>query len=268
MKKITDIANKNTIKRGIVTFIILILVLWAIDIVSTGKVQVVTRFGKVVRTNGEGIAVHIPIIERTKSIETTIRRESSQSVVATSNLQQVTVDTAVNYRITRENAIKNYQNFTKKNFVDIVIKPKIQDSIKTVTPKFTAEELVLRRTEVATEIKDQIATSLSDYGIEVVDVSIENYAFSPEYTIAVNQKSTIVQQIEANKLQTENIRIASDNSILQAQKAKEVRDIEAQQTETNLRYYQLRIQDMAVQKWNGVSPLYSGGDNLLTVPVK
>ncbi len=263
------VLNTKNIMKVIIGFVIFFLILMAVDIVQTGKVQVVTRFGKVVRTNGEGLALHIPFIERTKSIDTTVRRESADAVVATSNLQQVTVSAAVNYRITRDNAIKQYQNFTKKDFVQIIVQPKIQDSIKQITPEYTAETLVTKRPEVAEKIKAVLDKSLGEYGISVVDVSIANYAFSAEYTQAVASKSVIEQQIEAAKLTATKNEEEGKAAVIAAQKAAEVRSIESQQSATNLEFYKLQIQDRAVAKWNGVSPLYVGSDApILTVPVK
>lgn len=256
--------------KGVIALVVVVFVLIAIDIVPTGKTQVVTRFGKVVRTNGEGLAFHIPLVERTKSIDTTIRRESADAVAATSNLQQVTTTVAVNYRITRENAVRNYQNFVKADFVAIIVQPKIQDSVKAVTPKYTAESLVLDRAKVAEEIKNTLATALSEYGIDVVDVSISNYAFSVEYTQAIATKSVVEQQIETAKLNAKLAEESGNAGIIAANKASEVRRIEAQQSTVNLEFYKLQIQDRAVAKWNGVSPLYvtSGDQTLLTVPVK
>lgn len=270
-----EIINQRIIKyalKGTIAILLVVFVIIAIDIVPTGKTQVVTRFGKVVRTNGEGLAFHIPIVERTKSIDTTVRRERAEAVVATNNLQQVNVTAAVNYKITRDNAIKQYQNFTKKDFVSIIVQPKIQDGIKTVTPQYSAEELVLRRPEVATNIENVLRKTLSEYGIDVVDVSIENYSFSAEYAQAVASKSVIQQQTEAAKLNTEKIRIESDNNILAAEKTAEARRIQADTsrlTDRDLQYYQMQIQSKAVDKWNGVSPLYSGSNGpTLTVPIK
>jgi regulator of protease activity HflC (stomatin/prohibitin superfamily) len=262
--------NKKIIRNTLFALLGLLLVVWSIDIVQTGRTQVVTRFGKVVRTNGDGIALHIPIIEQTKSIDTTIRRESADADAATSNLQQVTASVAVNYRITRENAVKQYQNFTKKDFVSIVVQPKIQDSVKVVTPKYTAEELVLKRAEVSADIKSQLIDSLSDYGIDIVDVSIANYKFGKDYSDAIAQKSVLEQQIASAKLNNEKVRIEGENNVLAAQKASEVRAIEAQQSAVNLEFFKLQVQDRAVAKWNGVSPLYVGASAapLLTVPVQ
>lgn len=265
--------DKRMVKRiiwGVLAFFVFIWVLWAIDIVQTGRVQVVTRFGKVVRTNGEGLAFHIPMVERTKSIDTTIRRESAEAVVATSNLQQVTVSAAINYRITRENAVKQYQNFTKKDFVQIIVQPKIQDGIKAVTPNYTAETLVLKRAEVAEAIKQKLNKSLGEYGIDVVDVSIANFSFGGDYTQAVAAKSVLVQQIESAKLNREKVELEGNNNILSATKASEVRKLEAQATDKNIELSQLEIQRQAIAKWNGVMPttVSNGTGSILSIPVK
>lgn len=259
MDETTTIKPKHVF-WGIVIFFVLIWLLMAVDIVQTGKTQVVTRFGKVVRTNGEGLAFHLPIVERTKSIDTTIRRESAEAVVATSNLQQVTVSAAINYRITRENAVKQYQNFTKKDFVAIIVQPKIQDGIKAVTPNYTAETLVLKRAQVAEDIKQKLNKSLGEYGIDVVDVSISNYAFSSDYTKAVATKSVIVQQVEAAKLTAEKIELEGNNDIAKANKDAEVRRVSAQQIAANVQATELQNQAAAIAKWNGVLPTTNAGD--------
>ena len=112
--------------------------------------------------------------------------------------------------------------------------------------------------------------SLSDYGIDIVDVSISNFSFSKEYSDAISQKSVLEQQIASAKLNNEKVRIEGENNVLAAQKASEVRAIEAQQSSVNLEFYKLQVQDRAVAKWNGVSPLYVGSSAapLLTVPVQ
>lgn len=265
-----DVKVKGTsIVKLIVGVLIFLFVLIAIDIVQTGRVQVVTRFGKVVRTNGEGLAFHIPVVEKTKSIDTTINRESAEAVIATSNLQQVKVSASVNYRITKEDAVKQYQNFTKKDFVQIVVQPKIQDSIKQVTPKYTAETLVTERPKVAEEIKKVLEKALGDYGIKVVDVSISNYTFSADYQAAVSSKSVIEQQIQAAKLNATKNEEEGNANVIAANKAAEVRRIEAQQNATNLDYYRLQLQDKAIAKWNGVLPTTSAGDgNILSLPLR
>jgi prohibitin 1 len=268
------IPNIKGIVLSVLAFFALMWLVAAIDIVQTGKTQVVTRFGKVVRTNGEGLAFHWPLVERTKSIDTTIRRESADAVVATSNLQQVTVSAAINYRISRENAVKQYQNFTKADFVQIIVQPKIQDGIKAVTPEYTAETLVLKREEVAKAIKQKLQESLGEYGIDVVDVSIANYQFGPDYTKAVADKSVIVQQIEAAKLNTQNIQIASDNAILQA-KQNAIAQIEKARGDAEAQRLQqttltaLIVQQQAIAKWNGTLPTTVAGEGtIFSIPVK
>lgn len=264
-----EVPNVKNIVKTVAAAFVFLLVLIAIDIVQTGRVQVVTRFGKVVRTNDEGLAFHVPLVERTKSIDTTIKRESADAVVATNNLQQVTVKAAVNYRITKEDAVKQYQNFTKKDFVAIIVQPKIQDSIKQVTPSYSAETLVTKRPEVAEKIKDVLEQSLGNYGIKVVDVSIANYTFSPEYAAAVASKSVIEQQIQAAKLTAQKNEEEGNANVIAANKAAEVRRIEAQQNDTNLEYYRLQLQDKAIQKWNGAMPTaVSGGQgSIFNIPL-
>lgn len=275
MDELTPAQAKSVVKLvayGILGFIILILIMIAIDLVPTGRVQVVTRFGKVVRTNGEGLAFHIPFVERTKSIDTTIRRETVEVDAATSNLQQVITKVSVNYRITRENAVKQYQNFTKKDFVQIIVQPKMQDSIKRTTPNFTAESLVLERAKVAEQLRESMRTALGEYGIEVVDVSVENYAFSSAYSQAIATKSVIEQQTEAAKLEvnkeierakldTERITIEQNNKVLAATKDAEIRQIESQQSDVNLKFYELQTRWKAVDKWDGKLPVTQAGAN-------
>lgn len=275
MDELTPAQAKSAAKAvayGVLGLIVLLLIIIAIDLVPTGRTQIVTRFGKVVRTNGEGLAFHIPFVERTKSIDTTIRRETVEVDAATSNLQQVITKVSVNYRITQENAVKQYQNFTKKDFVQIIVQPKMQDSIKRTTPNFTAESLVLERAKVAEQLKESMRQSLGEYGIEVVDVSVENYAFSDEYSKAIATKSVIEQQTEAAKLEvnkeierakldTERINIESNNKVLAANKDAEIRRIESQQSDVNLRFYELQTRWKAVEKWDGKLPVTQAGAN-------
>ena len=91
----------------------------------------------------------------------------------------------------------------------------MQEAVKTVTAKYTAENLVSSRSELGEEIEGILKGSLSNYNIVLVSTSIENLDFTDAFTDAVEAK----QVAEQNKLRAQ---IEAQESIIKAEGAAQV----------------------------------------------
>ena len=105
---------------------------------------------------------------------------------ASRDLQDVRTQVALNYRLDPDSAQLVYRQLGL-DYANRVIVPAIQESVKQVTARFNAEELITKRTG-KNEIEEQIRTRLAAYNIAVDTISITEFQFSDEFVRAVEAK--------------------------------------------------------------------------------
>ncbi len=98
-------------------------------------------------------------------------------------------------------------------FIDRIAAPAIQETIKQVTAKFNAEDLILRRDEVKNAIAESLSVRLAERGIITEMLSITNFQFSATFTAAIEAK------------------VAAEQAVLEAENKLERVKVEAQQAE-------------------------------------
>ena len=77
--------------------------------------------------------------------------------------------------------------------------PAIQDNIKSVFAKYTAEKLIGNRDILTNEVTQKVADDMAQYGINVVSVAIRDIDFTDTFTNAVEAKQVAAQ----NKLKAQ-----------------------------------------------------------------
>ena len=118
------------------------------------------------------------------------------------------------------------------DYYDVVIVPNIAESVKVVTARYTAENLVGRRDDLARAIESELSTSLDGYNIELVGTAIENMDFTDAFTNAVEAKQVAAQnklqaQIEQDQKTMEQEQQAK-RSVIDANAAADVAKIQAE----------------------------------------
>lgn len=275
--------RRNIFRIGIpviIGIIVLVVVLSAsIKIVEAGHRGVLTRFGAVdtsVSLN-EGIHFVTPFRDSVIPIEIRTLKTVESAASASKDLQDVRTEVALNYHVSPENAQILYQQLGFEHGVRVV-SPAIQESVKQVTARFNAEELITKRETVKTEIEQQIKQRLASYNVLVETISITEFKFSDQFTRAVEAKVEAeqralqannelrrieieAQQAEAKALGEQKANVARAEgvrqaNILQAQGESEAIKIIDEQLRNNPRY----LEWLKTQQWDGVLPLVTGGD--------
>ena len=138
-----NIKNLRLIIIGSAIVLLFILGLLSVTTIKSGEVGIRVRFGKVVdKSTSEGINFKIPLIERIERLNVKVQKAEVTTESSSKDLQEVNMSVAVNYRIEAEKAVDLYKN-VGTGYVNIVLAPAIEESIKSVTSKYTAEELKL-----------------------------------------------------------------------------------------------------------------------------
>jgi regulator of protease activity HflC (stomatin/prohibitin superfamily) len=138
-----------------------------------------------------------------------------------------------------------------------IIDPAIQEAIKAVTSKYTAEELITKRSQVKDDAKVVLAERLTKEFIIVDELSIVNFDFSKSFNEAIEAKVTAEQNALASKNKLEQVKYEAEQRIVQAKGEAEAIKIQAEaiQNQGGEAYVNLK----AIEKWNGTLPTYTGG---------
>lgn len=227
--------------------VLIIFVLLAVSpfvVVGAGERAVVTHLGAYSRTLEPGIHWVAPLIENTASFDVRTQKEQTDASAASKDLQTVNATVAVNYNVDPSKVGELYVQVGPE-YKGRIIDPAVQEVVKAVTAKYTAEELLTKRALVTEEIQSLLSARLAVNDIQVTAVSIVNFNFSGTFNAAIEAKVTAEQNALAEK-----------NNLAAAQfKAQAIRvTSEAANNEKYIQLQRLEVEAKAIEKWNGVLP--------------
>lgn len=251
---------KRVFKISIVGIVLIVFFFGIFYTVTAGHRGVLLTFGKPSdNIAGEGIHLKIPIVQSVQKMEVRTQKIEVSADSSSKDLQDVQTVIALNYHINPAYVNKLYQEIGKE-YVDRVISPSIQEGVKAVSAKYTAEELVTKRADVRNDIKDFLTERLGKYYLIVDDFNIVNFQFSPEFDKAIEAKVTAEQlKLKADR-DLERIRVEKEQKIVQAQGEAEALRIQRQEITPDLiRLRMIEMQLKAIEKWNGIMPLATSG---------
>ena len=194
----TIVHRGRIVATVLVVIIALIFAISCFSFVPTGHTGVVTLFGKVEDyTLDSGVHFKNPFA-RVIKMDNRIQKESVELSCFSSDIQEVEVVFTLNYQISKEYAMNIYKTIGK-NYFDTAVSPIITESVKTVAARYTAEDLINKRNELAMAIETDMKEKLLIFNIELVSTSIEDMDFTDAFTDAVEAKQVAAQ----NKLRAE-----------------------------------------------------------------
>jgi prohibitin 2 len=265
---------------AVLGFFLLITALLAVQIIPTGEVGVLLTFGKAEAIMEPGLHIIVPIMNGMDRMKTTVQKYEVDATAASSDLQTVHATVAVNYRIPadRGKILALYTTFRNEHEYGIIA-PLVQEVVKASTAKRTANELITNREAVKGAITNDLKAKLAGYNIEVVEVSITNFDFSPEFNKAIEAKMVAEQdmlkaQYELERKQIDVQRqIAEANAtaisqVIQAGADAEARLIRAEAEAAAIRKITGEVNDLYirysfVQRWDGILPKVTGGNDVI-----
>jgi prohibitin 2 len=246
--------------------------------VDAGNRGVLVQFGNVATDSSldEGIHFVIPFRDNVVQLEVRTQKIVESATSASKDLQDVSTQVALNYHVNPDRAQVLYQQLGP-DYANRVIVPAIQESVKQVTARFNAEELITKRETVKNQIEEQITARLGGYNIVVDALSITEFQFSPQFTAAVEAKVEAqqralqaqnelrriqieAQQNEAQAIGEQKANIAraegiKQSNVLQAEGEAQAITLIDEQLRNNPTY----LEWLKATKWDGVLPLVTGG---------
>lgn len=245
---------------AICAFIVLLVVLtvafssWGT--ISAGHRGVVLRMGAVTsEIKGEGVYGKAPWIVHVVEMNVQVQKEQVTTEGASKDLQTVKATVALNLSLNPSACANVYQTIGL-DYLDKVVAPAMQESIKAVIARYTAEELVTKRELVRANISELLASKLTPIGLKTEALNIVNFDFSEAFNHAIEAKVTTEQNALAAKNKLEQIKYEADQRVAQADGEAKAISIQAQavQQQGGMAYIQLR----ALEKWDGHLPQILG----------
>lgn len=208
---------KKFIPIGIVVILVVAALFSCFTVVNAGNTGVIVTLGAVSdRVLDEGVHLKIPFAQTVVQINNRTQKIEAEGTASSKDLQIISYLVAVNYRVNHDASASLYQNIGT-DYANVIVTPAIQESIKAVTAQYTAEELITKRQNVSTEIKEVLTEKIAEYGILVEIFNIINFDFSEEFNAAVEAKQTAQQNALKAEQDLARIEIEAQQQITQAE---------------------------------------------------
>ena len=182
----------------------------------------------------------------------------TDAVASSSDLQDVDLSVALNYHIIPDRANLVYQKIGLE-FKERIIDPAIQEVMKAVSARYTAEELITKRPAVSSEMKEALKSRLLTSNIAVDAFSIINFSFSQTFTDAIEAKQTAEQNALKAKRDLDRIKVEAEQTVAAATAEAKALGLQKQNITPDLiELRKIEANLKAIQKWNGILPNVTG----------
>ncbi|MCA9340791.1 MAG: prohibitin family protein, partial [Candidatus Saccharibacteria bacterium] len=212
----------------------------------------------------EGMSFVAPFgIESVTRYDVKTQNVEAGVAAATKDLQDVNAVVVLNYQLARDKVSEVHQR-VGKDYQSVIIDPQIQELFKSVSAKYTANELITSRPEVKKEFFDHLKSRLgADKRYIVQDVSITNFKFSDEFNKAIEAVQIANQKIAQARQELETARVNAEKTITEAKAQAEAQRVKQQSLTREL------LQQEAIKRWDGHLPTYAtDGSTFFNLPVR
>jgi regulator of protease activity HflC (stomatin/prohibitin superfamily) len=190
--------NWQSTVLGIVLATLVLLGLNSFIIINPGQAGVISILGRA--RNGallEGIHAKPPFISVIDVYDLTVQKFEVPAESSTKDLQNLSARFAINFRLDPIKVVEvRRKQGTLANIVSKIIAPQTQEAFKIAAARRTVEEAITKRSELKDDFDEALGDRLDKYGIIVLDTSVVDLAFSPEFARAVEEKQIAEQRAQ------------------------------------------------------------------------
>lgn len=267
----------------------LIAALSSFTVVEPGHVGVVRRAGSVQKTAlSEGFHFKAPFIDSVYEMNARMQSVKAKAGSSSKDLQVVSAVVEVQFSITGGMAPMVYKKFgTSEALGKVVLAPAVQETVKAVTSRYTAEELITQRPAAKAALEEKLREFVDKTlgkknlrgALDIANVALTDFDFSPEFNAsieakvkaeqkalkAVNEKRERITNAEAK---AEEQKLAADALAYKIAQESEARakaiEVEAEALRNQPDLIELR----RIEAWDGKLPHYNGGGAIPMLPLK
>ena len=195
MKKQFSLSDK-LLTPAILAVLLLFIGFNSFVILNPGQAGVISILGKA--RDGvllEGIHFRPPLVSAVDIYDLTVQKFEVPAQSSTKDLQDLTARFAINFRLDPIQVVEiRRKQGTLANIVSNIIAPQTQESFKIAAARRTVEEAITKRNELKQDFDDALSERLDKYGIIILDTSVVDLDFSPEFAKAVEEKQIAEQR--------------------------------------------------------------------------
>ncbi|NEP39272.1 MAG: prohibitin family protein [Okeania sp. SIO2H7] len=188
----------QTLILGIVLSAIVLIGFNSFVIINPGQAGVLSVLGKA-RDGAllEGIHFKPPLVSQVDVYDVTVQKFEVPAQSSTKDLQELSASFAINFRLDPIQVVQiRREQGTLQNVVAKVIAPQTQESFKIAAARRTVEEAITKREELKSDFDEALSSRLEKYGIIILDTSVIDLTFSPEFAKAVEDKQIAEQRAQ------------------------------------------------------------------------
>ena len=191
-------ANSQPIVIAAIATVVALILASSFVIINPGQAGVLSVLGKA--QNGvllEGIHIKPPFVSYVDIYDITVQKFEVPAESSTKDLQDLRARFAINFRLqpTKVVDIRREQG-SLSNIVNKIIAPQTQESFKVAAARRTVEQAITQRVLLKEDFDNALAKRLEKYGIDVLDTSVVDLTFSPEFSRAVEEKQIAEQRAQ------------------------------------------------------------------------
>ena len=228
-------------------------------VINPGEAGVVSVLGKA--SDGvllEGVHFKPPLAGKVDIYDITVQKFEVPAQSSTKDLQDLTASFAINFRLDPIQVVNiRRTQGTLQNIVSKIIAPQTQESFKIAAARRTVEEAITKRDELKQDFDLALGARLEKYGIIVLDTSVVDLDFSPEFSKAVEEKQIAEQRAQRAVYVAQEAGQEAEATINRAKGQAEAQRLLRETLTAEL------LQKQAIDKWDGKFPQVMGGNGAL-----
>lgn len=196
-----DKKKRHFFIKIILSIVLIVIIFFPFVVVNAGERGVLMKFGEVqAEILGEGLHLVIPIVNTVQKLSIRVQKQEISAEASSKDLQEVYTDVALNWHILPEEVNLIYQEIGNElQVIDKILNPAIEEVLKAVMAKYTAEEIITKRGEVKAGVDKLLTTRLTDYHVVVDDISLVHVHFSQRFSDAVEAKQIAEQEAKRSE---------------------------------------------------------------------
>ncbi len=147
-----------------------------------------------------------------------VQKETTKAEAASKDLQSVHTTIMLNYNLDAKKAGDVYRELGA-DYIEKVIEPVMKEGFKAAAARYTAEDLISKREALKTDARDCLKSRLSAFGIDVVELSVTDFDFSPEFSKTIESNQVAEQLALKAKRDLERIKVEAQQKITTASRS-------------------------------------------------
>lgn len=233
-----------------------ILILNTVVIINPGQAGVLSILGKA--QDGpllEGLHLKPPLVSNVDIYDLTVQKFEVPAESSTKDLQNLSASFAINFRLDPLKIvdIRRTQG-SLQNIVTKIIAPQTQESFKIAAALRTVEQAITQRSDLKQDFDQALDERLDKYGILVLDTSVVDLEFSPEFSKAVEEKQIAEQRAQRAVYVAQEAAQEAEANVNRAKGQAEAQRLLRETLTAEI------LQKQAIEKWDGKFPQVLGGN--------